>query len=149
MEIDYEALLKDPKVRRALGKRKYIEAVEDPEYLANIIAEEGRQVLCLEWDGGSAGNTGAIWISEWNGFYFFESSDYDAEGPMTLEDALGDERFWIETPNPELSSKVIPKSKLLRMGAALAGEEGNTVTINHDVYVLLGGELVLQKGAKS
>jgi hypothetical protein len=36
-------------------------------------------------------------------FYFFPSSDYDPEGPMSLEDALGDERFWIETPNPELT----------------------------------------------
>lgn len=144
MCIDYQALLKNPKVCRALGKDGVAEAGEDEDFLRNLIGEKGRTVLSLGWTGSTGG---ANWITEWGGLYFFSSSDYDEEGPFnSLKAAISDERFWMQTPEAELDSDVVPLPKLLEMGKALAGEEGNEVAINGKMYVLLKDNLVELEG---
>jgi hypothetical protein len=143
MAIDYTKLLEEPKVRLELGRRcRTGNKEETEEYLSNLIDENETQMLSLEWDNRCSG---VNYITEWQGFYFFKSSDYEDEGPFSsLNEVLEDERFHIETSdNPLLKSTVVPSETLFEMGKEIAGQEGCTVAINGTNYVLVEGQLEL------
>lgn len=112
------------------------------DYLSGLIEENETSVLSLEWDNMCSGLN---YITEWQGFYFFKSSDYDEEGPFSsLDEVLEDERFHIQTSdNPQLKSTVLPLKTLFEMGKEIAGQEGCTVAINGTNYVLVEGQLEL------
>jgi hypothetical protein len=124
-------------VRLALGKRQFAKAVEDEDFLPNLISEQEKTLLTLSNEYG--GN----FVTEWQGFFFAKSTEYEASGPYeSLDVALSDERFSLEIPQPEINSDVVPLPKLIEMGKAVAGSEGQAVFINFARYVLSGGELV-------
>jgi hypothetical protein len=136
MSVDYESILRNPKVRLALGKRQFAKAVEDEDYLPNLISEQEKTLLTL------SNEYGANFVTEWQGFYFAKSTEYEPAGPhKSLDEALGDERFWLEIPQPEINSDVVPAPKLKEMAKALASE-GEPVFINGTRYVLREGSLV-------
>jgi hypothetical protein len=136
MAIDYKALLDNPKVRLALGRRRFAKAAEDNDYLLDCISEEGKTLLTLSNDDG--GN----FISEWCGLYFVTSTEYEPEGPFeSLHGALTEERFSLEIREPEIRSEVVPLTTLKEMGKAIASE-GEAVFINFTRYVLRDGSLV-------
>ena len=137
MAIDYKALLDNPKVRFVLGRRRFAKAAEDNDYLLDLISEERKTLLTLSNDDG--GN----FISEWCGLYFVTSTEYEPEGPFeSLDEALSDERFSLEIPEPEIRSEVVPLPTLKRIGKAVACGEGESVFINGRQYVLVGDNLV-------
>jgi hypothetical protein len=57
MTIDYEKLLREPIVRKILGKKRC--AQEDPGVLDNFISENSKTILALGWDGNFPGVSGA------------------------------------------------------------------------------------------
>ena len=120
--------------------------IDHTEFFAavwDIVCNESKVVLTLAWDGNFPGNSGAIWVCRWKGLYFVSSSDYDPEGPFSsLEEALGLECFHIETSNPELTSTVLPLSKLQQLARPLLGENGDAIMINGTPFVFRGERLV-------
>jgi hypothetical protein len=136
MAIDYKALLDNPNVRLALGRRRFAKAAENNDYLLDIISEEGRTLLTFSNEEG--GN----FLSEWCGFYFVTSTEYEPNGPFeSLDGALTEERFWLQIREPEIRSEIVPLPKLKAIGNAVASE-GEAVFINGTRYVLSGGKLV-------
>ena len=83
MAIDYTKLLAEPKVRLALGRKRLAACEEDEDYFPDLIGENETQVLSLEWENGCSG---VNYITEWQGFYFIKSSDYEEEGPFSSLD---------------------------------------------------------------
>ena len=146
--IDYDAVLKHPKVRKALGRRGLAKAAKDEDYLPNLILDEAEDVLTLAWDGDFPGNSGANYLTRWHGLYFLRSSDLDPAGPFaSLDQALDLECFAVPTANPQLWSKVLPLRRLLSVAQGLLGEEGESVVVNDRPYVLRGGKLVPERSA--
>jgi hypothetical protein len=142
MAIDYTAVLKNERIRALLGKEKIADAQEDEGSLSYLVDEEGKNVLCLGWDGGGPGSAGAHYITEWNGLYFFFSSDLEEEGPFDrIEDALELECFHFPTAEPELSSDVLPMERLLGLGRELV-QDDEPISINGENFVLNQGKLV-------
>jgi hypothetical protein len=136
MSIDYESLLRSPKVRLALGKRQFAKAAEDEDFLPNLISEEEKKIFTLSNDYG------ANFVTEWQGLFFAKSTEYAESGPYeSLDEALGDERFWLEITEPEIDSEVVPLPKLKKMAKAVASD-GEAVFINGTRYVLTGDNLV-------
>ena len=99
------------------------------------------QVLCLAWDGDFPGNSGALYVQEWRGLYFITSSDYDSSGPyLTLDEALEQDYFAVETANPEVSGS-LPPEQLLSIAKGVCGED-ETVQVNDVVYGWKDGKFV-------
>ena len=144
MGIDYEAVLKNKKIRATLGPEKIAEAMEDGDFLPNLISEESNTVLTLGWDGDFPGLSGANYATEWNGLYFFGSSDHDREGPFDSEQEVLDLDYFHSqgTPNPELSSDVLPLERLLEIGRDIVCDDGDQIDINTRLFVLSRGKLV-------
>ena len=136
MSIDYDSMLRNPKVRLTLGKRQFAKAIEDEDYLPNLISDEEKTIFTLS--NGDGGN----FLTEWRGLYFATSTEYEPNGPFdTLDEALSDERFWLEITEPEIDSEVVPLPKLKKMAKAVASD-GEAVFINGTRYVLTGDNLV-------
>lgn len=112
------------------------------ELLWERMTEEATDVLSLGWEGGSAGNSGAVWLKEWHGIYFTQSSDFDPSGPFdSIDEALSEECFNTEgTPNAELCCGVL-KLKELRRIAVRVGTEGEIIRINDQPFMLKAGKL--------
>lgn len=112
MAIDYQAVLRSPQVRASLPPEQLAEALEDEENLHEMISDEGVSVLSLGFDVGSVN-----WIEEWNGLFFFLSSDLDCEGPFkTLDQALALEVFhWPNSYASELDSDRVPFKRLIKI----------------------------------
>jgi hypothetical protein len=143
MGIDYEVLLQNPKVRLALGRRRFMKAAQDADFFSDLLSKEGKPILSVE------NSDGANWISEWEQLYFVTSTEYEAEGPfVTLKEALSDERFSLQISEPEICSKVLPMAALLEIGKAVASE-GEAVFINGTRYVLRDGSLVEEEEYES
>ena len=126
-----------------MGKKSLAASEDDKEeLLSSIINENETQVLSLEWDSMCSG---VNYITQCQGYYFFKSSDYEEEGPfLSLDEVLAMEQFNVETSdNPQLKSTVVPADVLFKMAKEIAGQEGNTVTINGTNYVLVEGQLEL------
>lgn len=140
--IDYEAVLRHPKVR-GLSERTVETAREDESVLDDLITNHGTSVVTLGWDGGSAGNSGVNWITEWRGLYFFDSSDHDPEGPFdTLEEALSVEPFNLPgTPSPELSSTLLPLPRLFDIAKQVV-IDGERVRINGHWFIRVGDAIL-------
>lgn len=141
MAIDYQAVLRSPKVRAALTPEELSEA-QDEENLHEMICSGGVSVLSLSFDTGRVGTGGGVnWVEEWNGLFFFFSSDLEPEGPFeTLDEALAMDVFhW---PNPyvsELHSNRVPFKRLIKIARAVVTENGESIVINNKEYVLSGG----------
>lgn len=109
-----------------------------PGRRAGVRVQVAAQVLTR-----APGCSGANWVTEANGVYFVSSSDSGRSGPFeSLDDALKDERFWIETSHPELRSDVIPVERLMGIGAALVGQQGLDILVNGRRFVRRGDDLV-------
>ena len=59
MAIDYDAVLKNARVRSALPVDVLLEAESDEDFLQNLISDEADTVLTLEWDSDRPGGGGA------------------------------------------------------------------------------------------
>src|SRR6266566_1768466 len=104
MAIDFHALLRRDKVRIALGPDKFAEALKNEDFLSDTICEDGNDVVTLAWDGDFPGGSGANYIREWNGLYFFSSSDHEEEGPFeSLDEALWNIPTCVRLLNPSLT----------------------------------------------
>ena len=110
----------------------------------NAYNECAETVLTLGWTGGSAGNSGAIWLHNCEGIYVITSSDYDDMGPFpSLEDALKEECFHGAPPQPELDSAVLPEERLLTIARGVADwVNGGSIRINSELYQVAGDELI-------
>ncbi len=148
MAIDYESLSQKLLERGIISKEKHAEYLADEDGLPNDV-NCGSNVLSLGWDGGFPGNSGAIWVSKWNEFYFFTSSDIDSEGPFeSLDEVLGLEWFSVAAANPELDSPTLALDQLLTIASNLVAENGDEIWINGTRYVLKDDDLV-QEAADS
>jgi hypothetical protein len=121
-------------------------ADEDEDWLPNAIGAEGRSVLTVGSDSSMPGGCGVMWISEWRGLYFFQSSDVDSEGPFAnLEDALEVDYFTTFTSNNEIWSEVIPTDQLLQIVSERFSDNfGNTIEVNDRAYETTETGLVRQ-----
>jgi hypothetical protein len=82
MAIDYQAVLRSPRVRASLTPEELSEA-QDEENLHEMICSGGVTVLSLSFDTGRVGTGGGVnWVEEWNGLFFFFSSELEPEGPF-------------------------------------------------------------------
>jgi len=110
----------------------------------NVYNECAETVLTLGWTGGSAGNSGAIWLHNCEGIYIITSSDIDDMGPfLLLEDALKEECFHGAPPQPELDSAVLPEERLLTIARGVADwVNGGSIRINSELYQVAGDELI-------
>jgi len=145
MAIDYETLLRKLLDRGLISNEKYTEYLSDEDARPNDV-RDGETVLSLGWDGHFPGNSGALWVEVWKGFYFFTSSDIESEGPFeSLDDVLDLEWFSVAASEPELDSKTLPLDKLLSIGGGFVAEEGDGIYINGTRYVLTDEELVAQE----
>jgi|GEM_PF-3095474 len=144
MAIDYQAVLRSPQVRASLTQEQRAETLKDEGNLHEMISDEGVSVLSLGFDTGRVGTgAGVSWIQEWNGLFFFFSSDLDCEGAFkTLDEALALEVFhW---PNPyvsELESDRLPFKQLIKIARDVLTEEDQSIVINGKEYVLSEGKL--------
>ncbi len=112
------------------------------DWLHDNLADAFDQVLCLAWDGDFPGNSGALYVQEWRGLYFISSSDYDPSGPyQSLEEALEQDYFAVETANPEVSGS-LPLAQLLAIAQGICGED-DTVRVNDVLYGWKAGEFVV------
>ena len=145
MAIDYETLARKLLDRGLISNEKYADYLDDEDDLSDDVLG-GATVLSLGWDGHFPGNSGALWVREWKGFYFFSSSDIESEGPFeSLDDVLDLEWFTVAASEPELDSKTLPLDKLLSIGKGFVAEEGDRIHINGTLYVLKDGELVAEE----
>ena len=149
MAIDFHALLRRDDVRAALGSDKLSKALQNEDFLWDTICEDGNDVLTLAWDGNFPGGSGANYIREWNGLYFFSSSDHEEEGPFeSLEGVLALDYFHLpSTPQPELDSPILPLERLLELARDLVSSEGDQILLNKKRFVLSGGKLKDMNGA--
>jgi hypothetical protein len=138
MSIDYHALLQRLESQQTLGEEALAKAKEDANsLLATIQAEEFTSLTLLSWLGSDPASCVATWVTEWKDLYFITSSDLERIGPFdSIEGALADVRFRSQTPRPELYSESIPPNVMLGIGAALAGEPGETLQINEQTLVV-------------
>ncbi len=145
MATDYAAVFTRIERRGLLDAERIADLRRDEDLLPDLIADEAKLVLTLEWDGDFPGSSGANYLSEWNGLYFFSSSDYDDEGPFdTVKEALEELEYFnlACTPKPELSSEILSLDRLLEIGRDLVNDEGDEVYINDTLFVLAHGQLV-------
>ena len=76
--------------------------------------------------------------------FFITSSDYDPSGPyQSIDEALEQDYFEVETANPEISGS-LPLAQLISIARGVCGED-ETVSINDVVYGWKDGELVAIK----
>lgn len=142
-------LLANPLIHAVLSAEELQRAEEDEDWLADTIGQEGRSVLTVGSDSSMPGGSGVIWINEWRGLYFFESSDVDSEGPFAnLEEALSVDYFSNFTSNNEIWSKVIPLERLLEIVSGRFSDDcGDTIVINDLTYEMSVRGLVLANNA--
>ena len=156
MAIDYQKVLENPEVlawaKAACPDYQVIVDSDGEEYakeqledwLADNLLDHADQVLCLAWDGDFPGNSGALYVQEAKGMFFITSSDYDPSGPyQSIDEALEQDYFAVETANPEISG-ALPLEKLISIASGVCGED-ETVSINDVVYGWQDGELVAIK----
>jgi hypothetical protein len=119
----------------------------DKDEIEERITDDGKNIFTLGWDGDRPGGSGANYITEWNGYYFFTSSDMDSEGPFkSLEEALALEYFHTnETPNPELYSDILPFEKLEEIARDIDEERQEIFIINDEGYEWDGDALRKKK----
>ena len=156
MAIDYQKVLENPEVLAwakgacpdyqdnvdSDGEEYAKELLED--WLRDNLLDRADQVLCLAWDGDFPGNSGALYVQEAKGMFFITSSDYDPSGPyQSLDEALEQDYFEVETANPEISGS-LPLAQLISIASGVCGED-ETVSINDVVYGWQDGELVAIK----
>jgi hypothetical protein len=108
----------------------------DEDDLPDIIDKEGKVILTLGWDADRPDGAGASHIIEWNGAYFFMSSDIDTEGPYdNLEEAIALEYFHTNgTPKPEIYSDVLPFEQLEAIARDIDEDRQQEIVINDEVY---------------
>lgn len=156
MAIDYQKVLENPEVLawaqaacpdyqdnvESDGEAFAKEQLED--WLMNNLLDRADQVLCLAWDGDFPGNSGALYVQEAKGMFFISSSDYEPSGPyQSVDEALEEDYFAVETANPELSG-ALPLEKLISIARGVCGD-GETISINDVAYGWKDGELVAIK----
>lgn len=156
MAIDYQKVLENPEVLAwaktvcpdyqanvdSDGEAYAQEELED--WLQDNLLDRAVEVLCLAWDGDFSGNSGALYVHEAQGMFFISSSDYDPSGPyQSIDEALEQDYFAVETANPEISGALLLE-KLISIARGVCGED-ETVSINDVVYGWQGGELVAIK----
>jgi hypothetical protein len=109
------------------------------DFLHDSIIEDldnlgGPAVLTLGWDGEGLGHSGIKTVSRWGSFYIFDSSDHHPHGPFrTADEALELEYFYVEgVPGGSLwfDPEHVKQETVFRIGRAMCGEDGGTVTIN-------------------
>jgi|SRR5580700_1139247 hypothetical protein len=110
----------------------------------NTYKECAQTVLTLGWTGGSAGNSGAIWLNNCEGIYIITSSDDDDMGPFSsLEDALAQECFGTASPDPELDSDILPRETLLEIARGVVDwENEGEIRVNSELFQVAGDELI-------
>src|SRR6266480_1728508 len=143
MAIDFQGLLRRDDVRAALGSDKLAEALRNEDFLWDTICEDGNDVLTLAWDGNFPGGSGANYIQEWNGLYFFSSSDHEEEGPFeSLDEALALEYFHLPSPpQPGLRAPMLSLERRLEIARDLGASEGDQILVNKKLFVLSKGKL--------
>lgn len=156
MAIDYQKVLENPEVLawaqaacpdyqdnvESDGEAYAKEQLED--WLQDNLLDCADQVLCLAWDGDVSGNSGALYVQEAKGMFFITSSDYDPSGPyQSIDEALEEDYFAVETANPEISG-ALPLEKLISIASGVCGED-EKVSINDVVYGWQDGELIAIK----
>ncbi len=156
MAIDYQKVLENPEVLawaqaacpdyqdnvESDGEAYAKEQLED--WLMNNLLDRADQILCLAWDGDFPGNSGALYVQEAKGMFFISSSDYEPSGPyQSVDEALEEDYFAVETANPELSG-ALPLKKLISIARGVCAD-GETISINDVVYGWKDGELVAVK----
>lgn len=110
------------------------------------IEDEGKTVLTLGWDADRPGGSGAHNVIEWNGYYFFTSTDMDSEGPFkSLEEVLKLDYFSTSgTPNPEIYSDVLPFERLEQIALLIDEVRNQIFVINDKSYSWQGDSLQLK-----
>ena len=149
MAIDYDRLLHDPLFKKRVSKRQYDAYLAGERELSEDV--DARSVFTLCWDGGGMLGSGVLSVSEWKGFYFIGSTDFDSEGPFrSLDEALNHEYFKRQAPNPELRCNVLQSHQLFAFARRLVGEEDHRrVRINGKFHELKGGQWVAQNNKPS
>lgn len=142
MAIDYDAVLRNPRVRGLLGDR-LIAVEDDRDLLFEIVAEEAHSVLVVEWDGSIPGGAGANYLKEWCGLYFIDSSDHDKDGPFaTLEEAFESEHLVSAgMQSPQLTSDTLAARVMMQLARRVAATDGDTVRVNGRRLVSHNGRL--------
>ena len=109
----------------------------------NEIQEEMETVLSVGWDGGyMSGSSGAVWFQRWRGIYVMTSSDMDPEGPFeSLDEVLNHEFICRPIANADIDSTCIPQAQLLELARQMVQDEGDTVEVNGQMFVLAEGAL--------
>lgn len=140
-----DVLLSNPLIRAVLCPEELQRAEEDEDWLPNAIGEEGGSVLTVGSDSSMPGGCDVMWINEWRGLYFFESSDVDSEGPFAkLEIALNVDYFSTFTSNNEIWSKIIALDQLLKIVSKRFNDDcGDTIRINDLTYEMTATGLAL------
>ena len=122
------------------------EDVDDlSDAMFEIFTTDAEFNLSLGWDGESPGASGGVYLCGYKeGPFIIYSSDFDDIGPFdTLDEALEEECFCTETPNPELSCDDLPIEKLLEIARRVIGwHEGSEIWINGEKYAVSGDALV-------
>lgn len=139
---DLEKLLESPRFRRRISKwkLKQYSGPRGEDLMLDDINNKGTGVLTICWEGGFPGCSGAIYITKFQGFYFFDSSDTGSKGPFeSLDEALSVSEF-----EGEMScSRVDGALSLRRLKAFARGwvSEGETIMISGELFERRNGRL--------
>ena len=164
MAIDFEAVMasevfqsKCSKVNLEKYRKEWTDNGEEFDFDWDQL-ENACQVFCEEvggdneddddegerYTGGISDGSGANFIWEWNGLYFYDSTDFEAEGPFdSLEEALSNSEFSFSSGS-QISCDCETDEEQKAMAERLIGREddGADIWINGVKFMVQAGAVV-------
>ena len=164
MAIDFEAVMasevfqsKCSKVNLKKYRKEWTDNGEEFDFDWDQL-ENACQVFCEEvggdneddddegerYTGGISDGSGANSIWEWNGLYFFDSTDFEAEGPFdSLEEALSNSEISLSSGS-QISCDCETDEEQKAMAERLIGREddGADIWINGVKFIVEAGVVV-------
>jgi hypothetical protein len=163
MAIDFEAVMasevfqsKCSKANLEKYRKEWTDNGEEFDFDWDQL-ENASQVFCQEvggdneeddegerYTGGISDGSGANFIWEWNGLYFYDSTDFEAEGPFdSLEEALSNSEFSFSSGS-QISCDCETDEEQKAMAERLIGKEddGTDIWINGVKFIVEAGAVV-------
>ena len=163
MAIDFEAVMasevfqsKCSKANLEKYRKEWTDNDEEFDFDWDQL-ENACQVFCEEvggdnedddegerYTGGISDGSGANFIWEWNGLYFFDSTDFEAEGPFdSLEEALSNSEISVSSGS-QINCDCETDEERKAMAERLIGraDDGTDIWINGVKFIVQAGVVV-------
>ena len=163
MAIDFEAVMasevfqsKCSKANLKKYRKEWTDNGEEFDFDWDQL-ENACQVFCEEvggdnedddegerYTGGISDGSGANFIWEWNGLYFFDSTDFEAEGPFdSLEEALSNSEISVSSGS-QINCDCETDEERKAMAERLIGraDDGTDIWINGVKFIVEAGAVV-------